>query len=197
MTMEIAILGWGSLIWRPTHCGTTLDIRPPGHWEPDGPVLPIEFARISRDGSLTLVVVPDYAHAVATLWTKSAHRELDPVIRNLAARECITENLNSIHGVRRDGSTVGSVKEAVASTVHHWLQEKEDAVCAAIWTGLGTQPRRWRDHGYRDGFTQGNALAYLRSLQGDENHPAFEYVRNTPEQIMTPVRRQAREEGLA
>ncbi len=143
------------------------------------------------------MVVPDYAHAVATLWTKSAHRELDPVIRNLAARECITENLNSIHGVRRDGSTVGSVKEAVASTVHHWLQEKEDAVCAAIWTGLGTQPRRWRDHGYRDGFTQGNALAYLRSLQGDENHPAFEYVRNTPEQIMTPVRRQAREEGLA
>lgn len=48
--MAIAILGWGSLIW----CPGNLRIR--GPWRHDGPVLPIEFARISADGRLTLVV---------------------------------------------------------------------------------------------------------------------------------------------
>lgn len=195
--MEIAVLGWGSLIWRPTHCDTTLELRHPGHWEPDGPTIPIEFARISRDGSLTLVVVPEYPHIVTTLWSMSAHQTLDPAIRNLAARECITENLNSIHGVGRDGSIIGSSNEEIATTVESWLGDQEDSLGAAIWTGLGTQPRRWRDRGYREGFTQANALSYLRSLQADENHPAFEYIRRTPEQIMTPIRKQqAYEEGL-
>ncbi len=53
---RIAILGWGSLLW---------DKRPDfdeqhDDWQFDGPVLPLEFCRVSssRGGVLTLVIDP-------------------------------------------------------------------------------------------------------------------------------------------
>jgi hypothetical protein len=155
----------------------------------------VEFARISRDGSLTLVVVSGYPAEVTTLWSIGAHNNLEGAIQNLAGRECITKNFESIHGIRRDGSPIGSVDGQIASTVHDWLLE-QPSLQAAIWTGLGTQPSRWRDHGYEEGFTVDNALSYLRSLQGDKNHPTFEYMRRAPRQVLTQVRRRAKDEGI-
>jgi hypothetical protein len=43
--MSIAMLAWGSLIWNPR------DLPISGEWRQAGPVLPIEFSRIS-DNSL-------------------------------------------------------------------------------------------------------------------------------------------------
>lgn len=120
---DIGVLAWGSLVWRPTHCEATLELRTPGQSEPDGPPLPLEFARISRDGSLTLVVVPDYPHLVSALWSVSAFDDVDAAVRNLAGRECIRTNLSSIHGVDQDGSPVGSVHMQIASTVQRWLRD--------------------------------------------------------------------------
>lgn len=51
--MRIVIPGWGSLIWNPGNLAMT------GEWQPDGPMLPVEFARVSTDGRLTLVIAPD------------------------------------------------------------------------------------------------------------------------------------------
>lgn len=193
--MDVAMLAWGSLVWRPTHAGATLQLHTPGQWEQDGPWLPVEFARISCDRALTLVVIPSYPAKVRTLWSVSAHQNLEKAIRNLAGREGITKDLESIHGVLRDGSRIGAVDGGIASTVHAWLLE-HPALDAAIWTGLGTHPGRWRDHGYEEGFTPDNALSYLRSLQGEEHHPALEYMRRAPEQIATPVRQRAKDQGI-
>jgi hypothetical protein len=45
--MRIACVGWGSLVWDPR------DLPVKGAWRPDGPRLPIEFARQSDNGRLT------------------------------------------------------------------------------------------------------------------------------------------------
>jgi hypothetical protein len=54
--MKIAVIGWGSLIW----CPGSLRIQTA--WHNDGPSLPIEFARILKDGRLTLVIRPGSVH---------------------------------------------------------------------------------------------------------------------------------------
>ena len=44
--MKIAILGWGSLVW------DSRQLPHSGEWHTGGPVLPIEFSRVSKDGRL-------------------------------------------------------------------------------------------------------------------------------------------------
>lgn len=45
--MSIIVLGWGSLVWDPN--GLPIEHTNPveGAWSPDGPHLPVEFARHS------------------------------------------------------------------------------------------------------------------------------------------------------
>ena len=50
--MQVAVIDWGSLISSPGILGLQ------SRWHHDGPPLPVEFARISRDNRLTLVIHP-------------------------------------------------------------------------------------------------------------------------------------------
>lgn len=193
-TVSVAVLGWGSLVWRPTDRQVTIRLQTPGLWGCDGPVLPVEFARISRDESLTLVIVSEHHHSVPTLWSVSAFDEPE-AIQNLAGRENITKNLDAIHGVRQDGSRIGAANERIASEIHTWLATRP-SLSAVVWTGLGATPERWSDREYEDGFTIDNALSYLQSLKGSVAERAFEYIRNTPTQIDTLVRQRAKSAGL-
>jgi hypothetical protein len=54
--MKVLVLAWGSLVWDPGA------LRLASNWMEGGPVLPIEFSRISDDGRLTLVI--DERHGV-------------------------------------------------------------------------------------------------------------------------------------
>lgn len=80
--MNIGILAWGSLIWQPKDLFFDTEFG----WKEDGPILPIEFARISKDGRVTLVITQNGTF-VPTLYTESKYKTLDEAILNLAVRE--------------------------------------------------------------------------------------------------------------
>ena len=89
--MKIAVLGWGSLIWNPGNLEIDKTQGNNG-WFDDGPSLPIEFARISKDGRLTLVIVPEKKEVVQTLYAISSFEKLDHAKLDLAVREGCSKN---------------------------------------------------------------------------------------------------------
>ena len=97
--MNVAIIGWGSLV-----CDKRgLKTRSP--WYGDGPVLPVEFARISEDSRVTLVIVLDQKKS-PTCWALSAHTDLDIARNELGQREGIRDP-RDIHGVTKEGRLIG------------------------------------------------------------------------------------------
>jgi hypothetical protein len=186
--MEIAVLAWGSLVWQPANDHGELRLRPNDRWREDGPLLPVEFARISSDGRLSLVVVPGYGTESRVLWRPSALDDLDAAIDNLAERETGAPR-RSIHAIDSDGSFHGDGHVDVFARVAAWIERT--GVGAAIWAGL-TPGDRWTEHGH-DGFSHDAAVSYVRSLEGDARARAVEYIRNAPPQVDTPVRRALRD----
>jgi len=75
-----ACLGWGSLIWEPG------DLPISHEWREDGPKLPLEFARKSKDGRMTLVVCKQ-GTLCPTLWNTLSSPSLDEARAALARRE--------------------------------------------------------------------------------------------------------------
>ena len=175
--MQIAVIGWGSLIWCPG------SIRLSTRWRKDGPRLPVEFARISNDDRLTLVILPG-AERITTYWALSAFDEIGPAIVNLSLREGTKpENIAQIYK-----RAAASDLEPGAAVVD-WL-ESQTGIDAAIWTNL---PSNW-DFKQRTPFSPEDAAQYVLNLQDRQDHGvsfrrAAEYVRNAPSQVQTPVRR--------
>ncbi len=172
--MKIACLGWGSLIWRPDN----LLIR--REWFLDGPILPIEYARQSKDGRLTLVITKN-AKPVRTLWALMATTDLAIAKSSLLKRERIPENKMEI--------SIGSVTaeeentEGIKLTIQNWATTlKLDAV---IWTNL---PPKFNNTENRIP-TIAEAISYLYSLDIHSRSTAEEYIRKTPQQIDSEYRR--------
>src|SRR6266853_6170829 len=92
--MQISVVGWGSLIW----CPGCLRIK--SRWHSDGPALPIEFARISRDKRLTLVIQSGSPEQ-RTYWALSEFGDLKVARENLQAREGTSSK--HIHSLTADG----------------------------------------------------------------------------------------------
>jgi len=180
--VQIAVLAWGSLVWRPHNDHGELSMA--GDWQTDGPELPIEFARISSDDRLTLIITPGYPHSTTVLWAINGLDDLDATVANLAERET-NAPLDCIHGIGAN-RTLGSPDPSVVEAVSIWLGGKPH-LDAAIWTGLGPGPR-WP----ADGWSTERAVNHLASLQGAAREIAIEYIRRAPRQVETPVRKALR-----
>lgn len=171
--MKIACLGWGSLIWKPE----SLLIR--REWFADGPFLPIEFARQSKDGRLTLVIT-NTAKPIRTLWALMATDDLETAKKSLLNREGIPESkLDTCIGtVKSDEITNDDIK----SIIKDWaISLKLDAV---IWTNL---PPKFQNNEREP--TLEEAINYLKSLNVNEKNTAEEYIKKAPKQIDTEFRR--------
>ena len=60
--VKSVVLAWGSSVWDPR------ELKIASKFAPNGPLLPIEFCRISGDGRLTLAIDEDLRRAVQDLF---------------------------------------------------------------------------------------------------------------------------------
>ncbi len=180
--MRIAVIGWGSLIWRPG----SLKIRT--RWRLDGPKLPIEFARISSDGRLTLVIKAG-VDMQGTYWALSEFHRIADARENLRLREGPRTSLAKIHFLTKAGQLSEGIPPQVLRIVRVWIADRDD-LDAAIWTGLTTN---WKEKRARS-FTARDAVRYLKELETQKDisratyDRAREYIENAPAQVRTRVR---------
>jgi hypothetical protein len=184
--MNVAIVGWGSLVW----CPGSLRIKT--RWRLDGPWLPIEFARISQDGRLTLVIYPN-SKDQRTYWALSEFTSLDEARHNVSERE--NAKVPDIHYLNRNGGTPKGITQQIVERLNAWLATHDD-IRAVVWTGLRSN---WTEKRGRE-FTVDDAVSYLRTLEFAGPHDAIicrarEYVRNTAPNIQTRVREKMRALG--
>ena len=176
-----AILGWGSLIWQPKELAYNKTFG----WQKDGPILPIEFARISKDGRLTLVITEN-GTKVPVLYTLSNYHNLEEAVLNLAVRE--GSGRNSIGSYDKNKDTFSS-KFQFENEIKNWIKNTDfDAV---IWTNLC---ENWNIKNEKGDIIRQiepeRRIEYLKELKGNTSAIAEEYIRRTPIEINTDFRKE-------
>lgn len=217
--MKIAVLGWGSLIW----CPKNLKIKDK-NWKEDGPKLPIEFAGISSDKRLTLVIYPKYLNQkdkwVQTQWAEMSVKSIEEAIINLGERE--RTSCRKIGFIYKQASKFNeefkNMKKLCKNTIkddikisekdyYFYLEEPEteyktnyeneiikrieiwmeiQKIDGVVWTDL---PSNFENK-TKDILTKDNIIKYLKNLKDNEKEKAEEYIKNTPSQIQTNLRKE-------
>lgn len=166
----IVCLGWGSLVW------DARDLPIEGGWNFDGPNLPLEFARQSKDDRITIVIL-DIEHEVPVLWANMQVSSLDQAINALADREGVT-NLNTIG--RWPNAT--SQDYLMVDRIAEWARKK--GFSGVVWTALKPGMKEMR------GVipTLDELTIHMGKLDVEALTKAREYIVKAPAQIATPYR---------
>jgi hypothetical protein len=182
--VKSVVLAWGSLVWDPGALQTS------AKFTANGPLLPIEFCRVSDDGRLTLAIDESFGALCKTYSAPSALENLDAARDDLCLREGMA-----------DARTVGFVEPAsgrqsdlaveshpqVVATIGAWAEAA--GYHAAIWTALASNFDAWGKGG--EPFSVSAALQYLETLEKDDPAKfaqALAYIRKAPPEVETPVR---------
>jgi hypothetical protein len=186
--VSIAVLAWGSVTWNPR------ELVIEGDFNPVGPDLRLEFARVSRDGRLTLVIDELIGASCSTFAARSGFDDLDEAIANLWSREGsgnerLPANLRlsgrvgfvDIASGERSAKATARHPQAVESIRRWGLSHNYGAV---IWTALASNFREERGRA----FSVDAALVHLAGLPDAERNTALDYIRKAPLGIQTPVR---------
>ena len=182
--VKSAVLAWGSLVWDPRKLQTATKFMA------DGPLLPIEFCRISDDGRLTLAIDEAFGALCKTYSAPSALESLDAARDDLCLREGMAD-ARAIGFVepasgRQSDFAVESHPQVVA-TIGAWAESI--GYDAAIWTALASNFDEWGKGG--EPFSVSAAMQYLETLERDDAAKfarALAYIRKAPPEVETPVR---------
>ncbi|HET9621552.1 MAG TPA: hypothetical protein VFP84_09310 [Kofleriaceae bacterium] len=197
MTLAVACLGWGSLIWKPAnHPGAPLEahgvraglVEAGGTWHDDGPDLPLELARSTRaieaDELYPSWVLLPGSPASTTLWApldlpEEVGTDRDRALLH-AARALATREGTDVSRIGR--WPIEAAASAETEIIAAWADEHR--IDAVVWTAL---PPRWHDA--ERAPTLDEVLALLRDLAARKaaSH-AEQYIRATPRQITSPFR---------
>jgi predicted trehalose synthase len=152
--VKSVVLAWGSLVWDPGALQTA------GKFTANGPLLPIEFCRVSDDGRLTLAIDESFGALCKTYSAPSALESLDAARDDLCLREGMA-----------DARAVGFVEPAsgrqsdfaleshpqVVATIAAWAESL--GYDSAIWSALASNFDDWGKGG--EPFSVSAALQYL------------------------------------
>ena len=180
MKQSTVIIGWGSLLW-------DLDDLEPhvsGEWAlNEGPVLPLEFVRVSpkRLQALSVVIDPGYGVPCQTSYTVSHKGEPLEAVHDLAARER-ADPLN-IGFVDSWSGETRSKHDKITAQVTTWLNAK--GYRGAVWTDLSGNFKEKTGIPY----TLDQAVEYLNGLTGASRIEAKRYIDSAPAAVDTPLRR--------
>jgi hypothetical protein len=170
--MLIACLAFGSLLWKPE------PLQIASGWMRDGPVLPLEFARIGDKGELS-VVVCEQGRPCPTRWALLEVGSLARAREELRRRE----QIDARHPDWVGSLDLRSGAEAGDPRIARWLRRQW--VDAVVWTALPP-----RIDGQEGRFPSAReAVGYLDDLSGEVRAHARNYVRRTAPEIDTPYRR--------
>ena len=185
--VKSAVLAWESLVWDPR------ELKVAAPFKADGPLLPVEFCRVSADGLLTLAIDESFGAVCRTYSAPSAFDDLDAAMENLRQREDMP-TLRAIGFVEpvsgRQGEAAAERHPEAIATIAAWAASK--GYDAAIWSALAGNFGDWGKGG--EPFSVSAALQYLEGLERDDPAKfvaALAYIRNTPAEIETPVRERA------
>jgi len=168
----IICLGWGSLIWNPR----SLPIS--SNWRHDGPELPIEFARQSSDGRITLVI----EHSAPELKVLSADLNITDLT---SARNALAD---------REGVSAKFMPRSIGYWSANEQSDHAEARAIGIWAEAGGhQGVVWTALKPRFGNafvtpTAEEVVAYLGTLSGEARKNAEKYIRSAPKVVKTPYR---------
>ena len=182
--MKSVVLAWGSLVWDPR------DLQIATKFAANGPLLPIEFCRISGDGRLTLAIDETFGALCKTYSAPSSLESLDAARDDLCQREGMA-----------DAQAIGFVETAsnrqsdlamenhpqVVATIAAWAESL--GYDAAIWTALTSNFDEWGKGG--EPFSVSAALQYLETLESEDPTKfaqALAYIWKAPPEVETPVR---------
>jgi hypothetical protein len=182
--VKSAILAWGSLV------GDPRELQTAAKFVANGPLLPIEFCRISADGRLTLAIDETFGAVCRSYSAQSALETLDAAIEDLRAREGMP-NARAVGFVetasgRQSGVAAERHPDAMA-TIAAWAAS--NGYDAAIWTALAgnfDEPGKGGEP-----FSVTAAMLYLDTLKSEDASKfsrALAYIRQAPPEVETPVR---------
>lgn len=175
-----AVLGYGSLIWDLDDLAPHVELP----WAMGGgPLLPMEFSRISPKRKMGLVVVldpdngvPCPTHAIASVKT-DIHSVADDLMRRERAK-----SIEQIGAVCMNTGFVRTKMPSVGEAVKVWCETV--GARGAVWTDL---PQNFESE-TGQGFSLDTAIAYLRTLEGESLLEAKRYIDYAPEATATPLR---------
>ena len=177
---EIAVLGWGSLICDPRDL-----ILRDGKWQDNGPYLPIEFSRVSRDRRLTLALTRG-AELVRTLWSYMGTDSVGEAVWSLAHREGARPEEVGYLDLEFGDHWCRTVDEHL-ETIREWVKEQGDNdnnIDVVVWTDLKPNFEKKA----REELNEESAIDYLMRLRPEMKDRAREYIEKAPEQVQTRIR---------
>jgi hypothetical protein len=178
-TSRIAILGWGSLLWDKHPVFDSQHDR----WKKAGPLLKLEFSRISRSrcNALTLVIDEDDGELNTVSYSISKRLKLIDAMCDLRCREGTTiQNIGYYSA--SNGSNRCRNPQALKSIIT-WCKKKQ--MTDVVWTDLKSNFTKKKGSLFVDA-----AITYIQTvLTAEGKSKAAEYIWRAPTFVNTPLRR--------